>query len=191
MTLSFLSDSIADCSVDGALRYLLDQLNGMHWRDVPAVSRDAFSLISLLLCRTYADVESKRLEVYSVLDSALLLGSDFAYDDIQAMLRAMDNRSAPGAEGLPPASPTRLKEEPLPAQLFNMAYGSPSSLGVVGSVECPGLDDFLEEHMIPGSPVVLRGCLEHWPALSGPRAWANLDYIRRGECLHFYILHSA
>jgi len=35
---------------------------------------------------------------------------------------------------------------------------------------------FLEQHMIPGVPVILTNCMESWPAI---RRWSDLSYLKR------------
>ena len=54
-----------------------------------------------------------------------------------------------------------------------------------------GLDvvSFYQQFFAPQQPVVLRGCIDQWPALSQPEhRWDNLAYLDRGKhylyCLH-------
>ncbi len=51
----------------------------------------------------------------------------------------------------------------------------------VPRVACPALHDFLQAHLRPRVPVVLTGCLAHWPAWEegGARAWRDLGYLKR------------
>ena len=44
----------------------------------------------------------------------------------------------------------------------------------------PALADFYHEYLLPGTPCVLTGCIDHWPAFQGPRCWKNLFYLKTG-----------
>lgn len=164
-------------------RYLLDQINGVHWRDVPTVSRDAFSLISLLICRQHTSTAEKRLDVYKVLDTALLLGSDFTYDEIQRQLAELDEGLADAVESeytpLPVFSLEAASDDssPLTALIFQEHKNICSQIPLDYS---PSLQRFYQRYLTAGSPVVMMGCVDHWPAMAGPRAWSNLRYIRHG-----------
>lgn len=158
-------------------RHLLDQINGMHWRDVPSASRDAFSFVSLLLCRLFVDRAEKRDELYSILDAALLLGSDFAYDDIQRQLSALDAALKIYEPRLPSPVPSKIRT--VSPRLRRVVLAT-SSLDPVPVEDTPTLERFLDIYMTAGRPVLLRGCAAHWPAMHGPRAWSNLDYIKHG-----------
>lgn len=51
----------------------------------------------------------------------------------------------------------------------------------VPRIACPPLHLFLQAHLKPQAPVILTGCLEHWPACEtgGGRAWRDLGYLKR------------
>jgi hypothetical protein len=183
----------------------------MHWRDVPKISRDAFSLISLIICDLFIDSEEKRKDIYSVLDTALLLGSDHAYEDIQQRLAFLDEAlvsneetsvspyaasvvaDAPGTgagtragAGAPPAPAAAASdgssEHDLPTQLKQLVLSPlPPGSTALPTAAAPTLDEFESLYMLPAAPVLLRECIDHWPAMAGHRAWGSLDYIRRGK----------
>lgn len=173
--------------------HLMDQINGLHWRDVPKATRDTFSAVSLLVCKTALSVwrgdEVVLEEMFKVCDVALLLGSDFAYRELQSLLETLDETIALRRRDTssPPASTpferswrrARSTLSYLPAIL----QPRQRHLGQVTALPGPvSMASFRDDFMCEGLPVkFLCGSIEHWPArVPGQRAWNNIDYIHRG-----------
>ena len=142
------------------------------------------------------DIDEKRKDIYSVLDTALLLGSDYAYQDIQDRLAVLDAPLVTNVIIVPTTDiglDTTFSCEKinhhneLSNQLLQTFICAPLSLSSSNThlpmVAAPSLDKFEKDYMLLGLPVVLTECVTHWPALSGPRSWSNLNYIKQGKLI--------
>jgi hypothetical protein len=171
--------------------HLMDEINGLHWRDVPRATRDAFSGVSVLVCKTalssWRGDEVALKEMFKVCDVALLLGSDFAYPELQSLLETLDRLLASHQD----SSPTGLLlshrswRRPISTMGYLPAILKPLQRHLGRVLELPGpvsIAAFRDDFMRHGLPVkFLCGTFEHWPArMPGERAWNNLQYIHRG-----------
>lgn len=170
--------------------YVLDQLNGMNWRDVPDESRDAFSAVSLLIYRSTkakALASGKTDELYKILDIALLLGSCLKYDEIQFELSQLDD----AARGVLPQPLPAAAAELFTPDFYDIVSRQPTRSGHIPTITCPSLESFYDDYLLADKPVVLKGCVEHWPAMAGDRSWKNLNYINKGDVVDCSVLSLA
>lgn len=123
----------------------------------------------------------KRKEVYRVLDTALLLGSDYAYEKIQRKLDELDGLipldAAPTGDGDTP-SYSCVEDNIKQVVCHKLAEPTRSLLAEVSE---PSLETFHEQYLKPGRPVVIKDSVDHWPAVCGSRSWCNLNYIKHGK----------
>ena len=52
-----------------------------------------------------------------------------------------------------------------------------SNCFLIERIKCPSLEYFLSNYMKPAKPVLLSGCMDHWPAL-GHREWRYCDHLK-------------
>jgi hypothetical protein len=190
-------DSDVDEKLGALYWFLLDQINGMHWRDVPAISRNAFAAVSVALCSVALSREhvtnAELQDIYRVADIGLLLGSEYAYADLQNILQELDKRRemlpVPLADGITTATvgngPGFSSET---RQAYVRALNHEATIvhrKPVARKVAPSLNEFMRDHLSISEPCVLTGCVDHWPAAAegSGRRWSDLDYIQRGKNL--------
>lgn len=187
-----MSNEASESAVSDLYWYLMDQINGLHWRDVAKATRDAFSAMSLFVCKqalsAWSGDELALKEMYKVCDIAILLGSDFAYDELQNLLHQLDQISAASFATISDEKHIKVHpswRHPVCCKSYLPPILQPRQKRLGGVLELAQpvpISTLRDDFMSRSVPVKFkRGIIEHWPARGpGERAWNNVDYILRG-----------
>jgi len=146
-----------------------ERLYSRHWKDIDITWRHAYTLISLLkalsefaLC---SELHTMKDVIYTC-DMGLLMGAPLL-DNILARL-------ATKLQQLVTNSSSDLASADVLTQLTCSGQGNHDYdsilCGSKVSIElCPSLEHFSNAYISTGMPVILRGCIDHWPAMSHNR----------------------
>ncbi|GBF98434.1 hypothetical protein Rsub_11079 [Raphidocelis subcapitata] len=171
-----------------------EQLHSGHWSSVDVAWRDAYALSTLLVAAATADgpiggeaaaaAHEARLEAaLRQMDLAAMMGGPRFREHVDAAAAAAEaalaaERERRAAADAPAAAPLLLSQLPAPpVALPPGALADP--LRILPVVEPPSLEAFMLEYMLApggGRPVVIRGAIESWPALT---RWQDAAYLER------------
>lgn len=157
--------------------------SGQAWRDVSDATRRAYAQAQFVL-GAHDLQQGRSRECLRRLDMALLMGppavhgvgnalAELVHAAVVAAVAAEDDAPNAPTTGVSTSSESSSKKRPRP-------WSDPQA-DTVPRVACPSLHLFLQNHLKPRSPVILTGCMEHWPAYQtgGGRAWRDLGYLKR------------
>ena len=155
--------------------------SGQAWRAVPEAVRRAYAQSQFVLAaaevmNNQAQHSGAWKECMRRLDMALLMGPARIQDTAHALVEWTQQQWNRGQEeSAPPPPPLR----PWPAAARKRPRPPPPGPieeHGIPRVACPSLVNFLDKYMKPQVPVILTGCMTHWPALE---AWQDLNYLKR------------
>lgn len=132
-----------------------------HWKSVSEGWRVAYAVAAYLLAAAHL-AAGDHTGALRACDHGLLLGTPLpGLHALAAHVAALKPRRTHDLPSL-----TSLPEDEVEAVM------SPAQ--AVVRRECPALMTILTEHVQPHVPVVLTGCLTHWPAMT---RWQDLEYL--------------
>ncbi|XP_072399897.1 lysine-specific demethylase 8 isoform X1 [Diabrotica undecimpunctata] len=158
--------------------YLNDELNLGHWCKVPIKVRHCFTICSyvkcLILLNSGRNSRPNLLkECLNSLDMGLLLGApleenpDLLTGSAEYLRKELQiyNVAENKTDIRENLSKRKIDE---PNDFMNLKGR------LVESVECPSLQEFIEQYFFAQVPVKIKGCLNHWPA---SKKWTDLNYL--------------
>ena len=169
-----------------AMEWSWEQLHAMHWKDLPISYRRLYAYTAILDAMVYCK-EEKYSNAMETIDRGLLLGAPVLNDSLQRWGSAVSRviretnykrKEQPELDDKTSISSLPTKKLRNDAELHSV--DSQSLLqSVITNVEVlhspPSLLHFKEEYMKKGRPVLIKGCISHWPAMS-TRQWRyNLE----------------
>ena len=110
---------------------------------------------------------------FRLLDLGLLLGSPESFDLLHHIISVIQSSSPvtlPLASLAHISSPEVLRRSTLPISLPQLRQSIPVE-------SCPDILRFSNQYFSRNQPVILKNCIQDWPALS---LWADLHYINSG-----------
>ncbi|XP_053708003.1 lysine-specific demethylase 8 [Synchiropus splendidus] len=148
-----------------------EKLNTGTWRDIDKEWRRVYSYGCLFkvaaLCREDSTEETVRQAIRAC-DMGLLMGAAIMDDVLQALVRILNKE-------LPKCS----TEEAVKAKRVKLECASipviPENLSVP-RINCPSLETFRRNYLLPLKPVILECVIDHWPALN-QHPW-SIKYLR-------------
>jgi len=188
--------SLLRCTIDAWLesswitgrrkcRVLLDvtweQLYSRHWKDVDITWRHAYTLVSFLkaICEFALGSDSYSLkDVICTCDMGLLMGAPLLNNILARLARKLqqlgvDDCSDSASENVAVAgSGQQSGGKDAQKDRDGILCGSNVAIEV-----CPSLEHFSSVYIDTGTPVILRNCISHWPAMSHNR-WSP-KYIQK------------
>ncbi|BES87860.1 Cupin superfamily protein [Nesidiocoris tenuis] len=159
-------------SVESALNAAIDMswedCNVGHWSQVPEPPKSLYaygSFLKALLCLMKSVKNpGKRVQYLETAvksaDLGLMLGKG-----VQKLLSRMATAITAALEREKP----EFQSTPSDQEMFEKLNIVP-----IERRHCPSVHEFDENHFQTGSPVILLGCMDHWPAMV---KWRNLDYL--------------
>ncbi|CAG9463556.1 unnamed protein product [Pedinophyceae sp. YPF-701] len=194
-------ESRAMTYADVLCEYAHQRLHTGQWSTVAEQWRDLFSLATCLKLAAWCALPPRRQDegagpwtaMLKECDMATMLGGPAARPLVDRLAATAQDRAAAHTSEPGPASETSAgRKRPrspdldeaggaaraddddddapaLPPGSFDSARGSP-----VPAAPAPSLETFLTAYMAPGVPVVIRGAMDHWPALT---RWRDPSYL--------------
>ncbi|CAA6675080.1 unnamed protein product [Spirodela intermedia] len=158
-----------------------EQLHSGPWHSVVPAWRDAYALTCLLAAGFHA-AAGEFQEALKILDMGLIMGGMLLRKDLEEAVRKIVGRSQ-GEErssGEASVSELRLGVDDVKGQnqsevLQVLPSGSLSSRMVDRQVSL-SMERFLCDHFLLGSPVIITGCIDHWPART---KWKDIRYLKQ------------
>ncbi|KAK9806685.1 hypothetical protein WJX73_008268 [Symbiochloris irregularis] len=142
-----------------------------HWKDVAVAWRDLYSLATLL---TRSDHQQQQQQQQQQRKRQRLQEGQ---PGLSQHGQASCGKQLPVPEGADDDAAAAAAQRP--AQPVQLPQGSLCGRGImIPRTHVPSLEHFLADYMQHGqhgSPLVLTGCMEEWPARV---RWRNLDYLR-------------
>nr|GME04043.1 lysine-specific demethylase JMJ30 [Ipomoea batatas] len=179
-------------AAEAAREMAWEQLHSGPWHSVVPIWRDAYSIACLHVARLHYAAGDLSLAIRA-LDMGIIMGGLALRDDLNlAMRKASRKASIALGASLPKDQPIRIVSgefniEEVSLQLcFELGlFANPQvvrllpvkslSSKIVGKKSALSFESFLQDHLLSGSPVVIRGSMDHWPAKS---KWNDLNYLR-------------
>jgi len=148
-----------------------EQLYSRHWKDVDVTWRHAYTLVSFLkavyaLCGGGGDSYSLR-DVIRTCDMGLLMGAPLLNNILARLARKLQQLDADcggGNSSSENVAAAVVSDERVRDDRDGVLCG-----GEVATEVCPSLEHFGRAYVGTGTPAILRGCIGHWPAMTGNR----------------------
>ncbi|OIV99422.1 hypothetical protein TanjilG_17232 [Lupinus angustifolius] len=168
-------------AAEAAREMAWEQLHSGPWHSVLPVWRDAYSMACLHVAKHhYGNGELK--EALRVLDMGIIMGGTLLVKDLHSAVDKVSEkaRNAKVCDGR--CEDLENSDHRLVGQEFNMTKvlqllpvkSLTSKLVVKRSAL--SLEQFLTDHYLSSSPVIISDCMAHWPA---KMKWNNIDYLLR------------
>ncbi|KAF5908034.1 lysine-specific demethylase 8, partial [Clarias magur] len=169
---SLISNCVEKAQV--IIDYSWEKLNTGTWRDVDKEWRRVYSYGCLFKAVGTCHGETTQLRVQDVIktcDMGLLMGASVMDNILQRLIVVLKNKVKIDSkdESEPEPCPKKLRKEVIPKPIINQRLS-------VQRVQCPSLERFRSEFLVPKMPVILQGIIDHWPALR-EHAW-SVEYLR-------------
>ncbi|MQL93586.1 hypothetical protein Taro_026244 [Colocasia esculenta] len=153
-------------AAEAAREMAWEQLHSGPWHSVVPAWRDAYAMSCLHVAAFHAGAGNFR-EALKTLDMGLIMGGRLLRRDLDEAVEKIVGRSK-GEEARvgAPASGLRLEE------------GDGDGCGKSQIVERQGslsMERFLCDYFLRGIPVILTGCIDHWPARA---RWKDIQYLK-------------
>lgn len=148
---------LLECFIDK----IWESLNTGHWKDVENSIKELYSLGNLLKAAYLLKSPGNYIRALYALDHGILLGGPIHNSEniLQIIAKSIHKLLPKAEKKLPP--------------LIRTKVGKPSTYDIK-TRHSQSIQRFNEDFFIPKIPVVLKGCLEGWPALE---KWNDLNYL--------------
>ncbi|XP_074053506.1 bifunctional peptidase and arginyl-hydroxylase JMJD5 isoform X2 [Macrotis lagotis] len=151
--------------------YSWEKLNTGTWRDVDKEWRRVYSygclLKALSLCLQTDDI----VEAIRVCDMGLLMGASILGNILVKVVNVLQKHLQCGKR----PSETKIEELSRKKIKYDHTLTPAVKLGTaVPQLQCPSLEFFRKNYLVPQKPVILEGIANHWPCM---RKW-SLEYIQ-------------
>jgi len=168
-----------------AKQYLWEELHSVHWKDVHGLDRELFGLVScMMVLILYGEPTVKLAQLLQVLDCGLLLGSELTHkliNQVMSLLRddnIIDKLSVPVHANKRVHELRRIQSQ---RRLKTLTAHTTASKKTIESTFMLDLGAFYTKFFQPQLPVVLKGCMEDWPAMlphaSNTTRWGSIEYL--------------
>lgn len=154
-----------------------EQIHTGYWKDVALVWRHFYAFAANILALEHTRDAAFEQSI-KMLDMALLLGSDIIRSHTHELIALITEimqkvkKRSPSGDHLNTEC-KKIKTHEMPDTV---------ALNVNKRIEIvfmPSLYNMKKKYMELGKPIIIKGLLDHWPAIKDPdRSWKNLDYIR-------------
>ncbi|OQS06560.1 hypothetical protein THRCLA_01401 [Thraustotheca clavata] len=156
-----------------AVHRIWDRLHVGKWNDVDVIWRERFAKASLLLAQCQIALTNDARKAINTLDTGILMAGPYGRG-LHAMIDSLMEQFAKENDEI---HGKRICVRP---SMENVSlYPVETKKSVIECIPPPSLQRFYEKYMLPQVPVVIRGAMNHWPALGQTRGWADLNYLKR------------
>ncbi|XP_068920349.1 bifunctional peptidase and arginyl-hydroxylase JMJD5 isoform X2 [Petaurus breviceps papuanus] len=151
--------------------YSWEKLNSGTWRDVDKEWRQVYSYGCLLKAVCMCFKTDDIAEAIRVCDMGLLMGAAILGDVLVKVVNVLQKHLQHGKR----PSETRIEELSKKKTKSDHTLAPAVELGTaVPILQCPSLEFFRKNYLVPQKPVILEGIANHWPCM---KKW-SVDYIR-------------
>ncbi len=182
-----------------------ERLHSGHWMDVPIGYRGVYSLACVLRANGLIEL-SRSDEALSVIDKGLLLGShgDMLqimvvqltrpidqlktvsetkrknYNNETGLLKKAKHNDETSTSSTIIASSDRTSTSSTITSINDSDRHCLNKYIQIERIDCPSLETFLNDYMKPDKPVIITGCMGHWPAMTNRRWRYIILYTHSG-----------
>ena len=212
------NDKIICCRIFEKLATLIEYswelIHSVHWKNTNIVFRDIYSLgvylkLYLIIDESIYDFSSrsKIKDLIKQADRAILLGSNMCREQLQALIttltekyHSLDNFNDDYIKPNIDINQTQYIDKCCYQRCVpTLNNQRPNLRQSIDKITTPSLVTFLNKYLNQNQPVVLRGCLDDWPAMnnnsdnnnnngSQRSCWSNLDYLKKGMYVYTFVL---
>ncbi|KAL4591433.1 hypothetical protein LXL04_004398 [Taraxacum kok-saghyz] len=169
-------------AAEAAREVAWEQLHSGPWHSVLPVWRDAYSMACLHVAKfQYANGEFK--EALRVLDMGLIMGGMVLRKDLESAVEKATERanallrvSEESDNGSANANLVTNQNAINLIETLQILPKNSLSSKHVGKRSSLSLEGFMNDHFLPGSPVLLTDSMTHWPAIT---KWNDLNYLKK------------
>ncbi|CAH0407885.1 unnamed protein product [Chilo suppressalis] len=172
LTETDLIDLLAIVKIQAIIDYMYEQVNIGNWKEVKLYLRKTITIASYLLLLakvkcTIEVTESLVKEFYKIIDFGIMFGCpvDEAPDLLQNCASYLNSLSL-----LPHSITETSNKNQDKVNVENNKYNA----NLIEVIDCPSMEHFYKNYIVAEKPVVLRNCINHWPALS---KWRDQNYF--------------
>ncbi|KAL2557207.1 putative lysine-specific demethylase JMJD5 [Forsythia ovata] len=182
-------------AAEAAKEMAWEQLHSGPWHSVGPIWRDAYSMACLHVARNHFSSGEFKLSL-KALDMGLIMGGLTLRDDLNSCIKKVssaltekdfsssnnNNNSTDSTEEGQKKSELFGDQEIISRQHFNLPEvlqllpSRSLSCKKVGRKSGLSLEEFLRDHFLCGSPVIISDCMVHWPAKN---KWNDMNYLKR------------
>ncbi|XP_019155364.1 PREDICTED: lysine-specific demethylase JMJ30-like [Ipomoea nil] len=163
-------------AAEAAREMAWEQLHSGPWHSVVPIWRDAYSMACLHVARLHY-AAGDLCQAIRALDMGIIMGGLALRDDLNLAIRKASRKAsiALGAS-LAKDQPIRIVSGEFNIEeVVRLLPVKSLSSKIVGKKSALSFENFLQDHLLSGSPVVIRDSMDHWPAKS---KWNDLNYLR-------------
>ncbi|KAJ6804270.1 putative lysine-specific demethylase JMJD5 [Iris pallida] len=163
-------------AAEAAREMAWEQLHSGPWHEVGPAWRDAYSLACLHVAALRA-AAGDRTEALKVLDMGIIMGGPLLRKDLDDLLRRIGTAGPPAerAGGGGGGGDDALGNGALGEMLQVLPKRSLSSK-IIEKRSSISLETFICDHFLKSSPVIISGCIDHWPART---KWKDIEYLKK------------
>ncbi|RCV31772.1 hypothetical protein SETIT_6G205100v2 [Setaria italica] len=170
-------------AAEAAREMAWEQLHSAPRDEVGAAWRDAYALACLHVAalRAAGGNGGDLRAALRALDMGLIMGGGLLRAELEdAIARVVADRSGGEAEAVTGGNVERWKEgiagDRDPADVLKLLPVKALSCKQIERRSCISLEAFIRDYFICESPVILSGCIDHWPART---KWKDINYLER------------
>uniref|UniRef100_A0A453L4N4 JmjC domain-containing protein n=1 Tax=Aegilops tauschii subsp. strangulata TaxID=200361 RepID=A0A453L4N4_AEGTS len=169
-------------AAEAAREMAWEQLHSGPWSEVGSAWRDAYALACLHVARLRRAAADRRAALRA-LDMGLIMGGNLLRADLEAALASIaaepSDGEGDGAEAVDEEA-NRWREgldrNRDIADALKILPTKSLSCKEIARRSCISLEEFICDHFLPETPVIISGCIDHWPAMT---KWKNIQYLKK------------
>ncbi|KAG8057208.1 hypothetical protein GUJ93_ZPchr0002g26608 [Zizania palustris] len=166
-------------AAEAAREMAWEQLHSGPWSEVGPAWRDAYALACLHVARLRQAAD--RPAALRALDMGLIMGGNLLRADLEAALARIVAEPGDGGGEDDVGEESRWWREGLDrnrdiADALNILPAKSLSCKKVERRSCISLEEFMCGYFLCESPVIISGCIDHWPART---KWKDIQYLKK------------
>ncbi|XP_072982457.1 lysine-specific demethylase JMJ30 [Typha latifolia] len=168
-------------AAEAAREMAWEQLHSGPWHEVVDTWRDAYAMACLHVAELRA-CAGERGEALRALDMGIIMGGPLLRGDLDAIVGKImsDKSEAGGSIGTGSDCAERWKEGISKnrdlAEVLQILPSKSLSCKTIVKRSSISLEAFICDYFLHDSPVIISGCIEHWPART---KWKDIEYLKR------------
>ncbi|KAK2641316.1 hypothetical protein Ddye_023079 [Dipteronia dyeriana] len=162
-------------AAEAAREMAWEQLHSGPWHSVLPVWRDAYSMACIHVAK-YHYRNGELGEALRVLDMAIIMGGSLLRKDLDSAIETVSSKAREAQNGSSGEVKRLVSQEFDKAEALRVLPVRSLSCKLVVKRSALSLEGFLREFFLSGSPVIITGCMGHWPART---RWNDIDYLKK------------
>ncbi|XP_044949742.1 lysine-specific demethylase JMJ30-like isoform X3 [Hordeum vulgare subsp. vulgare] len=169
-------------AAEAAREMAWEQLHSGPWSEVGSAWRDAYALACLHVARLRRAAADRRAALRA-LDMGLIMGGNLLRADLEAALASIaaepSDGEGDGAEAVDEEA-NRWREgldrNRDIADALKILPTKSLSCKEIARRSCISLEEFICDYFLRETPVIISGCIDHWPAM---KKWKDIQYLKK------------